>query len=103
MRNKKGQFTTSHGLSRHRVYSIYRNMVNRCYRENTNGFDRYGGRGIGVCNSWYHSFEAFIKDMGLSPTNIHQLDRINNDGDYEPGNCRWVTPKENMNNRLMQR
>jgi hypothetical protein len=72
-------------------------MMNRCYRPAQAHYGRYGGRGIRVCDRW-HSFENFIEDMGLTPIGF-QLDRINNAGDYEPGNCRWVTPLMNSNNR----
>jgi len=85
-----------HGLYYHRVYKIYYGMLTRCYDENN---EDYYQRGIEVCDRWRDSFEDFVSDMGLPPSNIHQIDRIDNDGNYEPSNCRWVTPKENNNNR----
>jgi hypothetical protein len=71
-------------------------MLDRCRNENNKNYKNYGGRGISVCERWY-SFENFYADMGDRPENL-SIDRINNDGNYEPGNCRWATHKEQMNN-----
>lgn len=79
-------------------YRAWKAMRKRCNNKNYHAYHRYGGRGITICDRW-DSFENFYEDMGNSPSNIHQLDRIDNDGDYKPLNCRWVTPKENANNR----
>jgi hypothetical protein len=89
--------STSHGGSRSRAYRSWRTMLNRCYRPEHSGFRYYGGRGIAVCERW-KNFASFRDDMG-EPGAGMQLDRINTDGDYAPGNCRWVTPKQNANNR----
>ena len=72
-------------------------MMARCYQKNHCSFKNYGGRGITVCDRW-HTFTNFYEDMGERP-NGKEVDRIDNDGNYEPVNCRWVTRKENCQNR----
>ena len=79
--------------------SIFKNIKQRCYNSNNTRFKHYGGRGIIICNSWLESFDNFLKDMGIPPSHKHQLDRINNDGNYCPENCRWVTNQENNRNK----
>jgi hypothetical protein len=73
-------------------------MRERCGRPTHPAWENYGGRGITVSERW-GSFENFFADMGERPSPKHELDRINNDGGYGPGNCRWATPKENNRNR----
>ena len=87
----------THGLSKTNTYSIWIGMIKRCSKENAANYKNYGGRGIKVCERWLE-FENFISDMGKRPEGF-QIDRINNDDDYKPENCRWVSPKENSNNR----
>lgn len=84
------------------AFSRWQGMKNRCYWKNGPSYHRYGGRGIKVCERWLNSFYNFLEDMGEPPPNSY-LDRINNDGDYEPSNCRWVSPKESANNRSPNR
>jgi len=83
-------------------YEAWQGMFKRCYNHNTVRFENHGGRGIEVCERW-KKFENFFEDMGKKPTPKHSLDRINNDGNYEPSNCRWATPKEQCYNRRSTR
>lgn len=91
--------TKTHGMTNSSEYYIWCGMKSRCFNENNKRYKNYGGRGITVCDRWRDSFENFYEDMGPRPSSIHQIDRINNDGNYEPGNCKWRTPSENCLNR----
>lgn len=95
--------TTTHGMSRTPEYGIWAAMIHRCTNSRAQTFDYYGGRGISVCERWRESFAAFIEDIGRRPSSTHSLDRIDNDGNYEPGNVRWATPFEQMNNQRRSR
>jgi len=87
-----------HKMYKSPTYSSYRAMISRCTNPNRPNYKYYGGRGIKVCKEWLESFHNFLKDMGVKPEG-HQLDRTDVNGNYEPGNCAWVTPKQNVNNR----
>src|SRR6185369_8477317 len=73
--------------------------IDRCENPNNPSYKRYGARGISVCRAWRTSFLAFLADMGRKPSPRHSVERDDGDGNYEPGNCRWATPKEQARNR----
>ena len=81
--------------------NTYYHMKDRCYNPKNDRYYRYGGRGIKVCDRWLESLDNFYEDMGEKPFKEAQLDRIDNDGDYAPENCRWVSRSENILNREM--
>lgn len=91
-----------YGQENHPLYYRFKTMRNRCYSPKVVGYSRYGGRGIRVCERW-DTFSGFLADMGESWRPGLFLDRIDNDGDYCPENCRWVTRKENNNNTRANR
>ena len=93
----------NHGLSKRREYRAWHNMRSRCTNPNTPHWEDYGGRGIRVCERWLNSFETFFKDVGPRPTPRHSLDRIEVDGDYEPGNVRWAVPEVQGRNKRKNR
>ena len=93
---------TQNGLSDTKEYNIWNGMIRRCYNIKYKYYKDYGGRGIKICKRWRRSFKNFYKDMGKRPPG-KSLDRRDNDGNYEPGNCRWATPTEQARNQRIRK
>lgn len=89
----------THGMSDTPEYVTWAHMVERCESVSCHAFSSYGGRGIAVCLRWRNSFPAFFEDMGPRPSLNHSIERINNDGNYKPGNCIWASAMEQQRNR----
>lgn len=90
---------TTHDKSKSSEWGIWNGMKQRCSNPNADNYSYYGGRGIKVCDRWFNSFENFLDDIGQRPSMKHSIDRINNDGNYEPSNCRWATKSEQRKNQ----
>ena len=89
----------THGMRDTRVYRIWLNMKDRCLRKENKSYADYGGRGVSVCERWKDSFENFYADMGDPPSDDHSIERRDNGGNYEPGNCFWATRIEQGANK----
>jgi len=99
------EVVTTHGHTsgkHHRASQEYRawtQLKTRCLNPKNNRYKDYGGRGITVCDAWRHDFMAFYNHIGPKPRRSHVIDRIDNNGHYEPGNVRWTTPRQSARNR----
>jgi len=100
--NKQIKPRRTHGMRNTPEYRAWINMKSRCYNPNVPYYKWYGERGISICKEWLDNFAAFYEHIGPRPGKGYSIDRINNDGDYEPGNIRWATTYEQRNNRRLK-
>jgi hypothetical protein len=102
MNESRGKSRITHHKSSEKIYLAWQGMRSRCFKRYNKSYKYYGGRGITVCDEWNNSFQAFYDYVSQLPhfgEKGYSLDRIDNDGNYEPNNVRWATQKEQCNNR----
>lgn len=98
-REKAASRSLTHGGSHTDIYRTWQHMIGRCHRKSDGAWKDYGGRGISVCKEWRNDFKKFAEYIGQKPSPRHSIDRINNDGNYEPGNVRWATAEQQARNK----
>lgn len=96
-------YNAKHRMVGTKEYNTWNGMKQRCFNPNSQFYANYGGRGITVADEWISSFQAFYEHIGPAPSGAHSIDRIDNDGNYEPGNVRWATSFEQVHNRRPRR
>lgn len=99
---KNGENNRTHGMSHEKLHGVWAGMKARCNNPNTKYYEHYGGRGIKVCTEWERNFQSFYDHVSILPhcgEQGYSLDRIDNNGDYKPGNVRWATAMEQQNNK----
>ena len=99
VKEKMARLATKHGAVGSPEYISYNAMKSRCNNPKDKRYQRYGGRGIRICDRWMDSFSNFLSDMGQKPSSLHSIERLDGDKGYEPGNCVWATKFEQANNR----